>query len=106
MTSTTLRQAVKDYGENISLAALGAIEKKGDGEEVRVIYDATHGVLTNFLVRVRDLVRNPHGGRHPGGHGGDCVREVLALHARLRRVSRPPQDPSGGVRVGEIGLPN
>ena len=59
MTNTTLRQAVKDYGENLSLAALGAIEKKGDGEEVRVIYDATHGVLTNFLVRVRDLVRIP-----------------------------------------------
>ena len=59
MTCTTLRQAIATYGDLLFLAALGAIEKKGDGEEVRVIYDATHGVLTNFLVKVRDLVRNP-----------------------------------------------
>ena len=35
------------------------MEKNGESEEVRVIFDATHGVLTNYLVRVRDLVRNP-----------------------------------------------
>ena len=36
MTRTNLRQATGTYGDRLSLAALGAIEKKGDSEEVRV----------------------------------------------------------------------
>ena len=42
----------------MQLASLAAIEKKGS-EDVRVVYDGTHGVLTNFGIRVRDHVRNP-----------------------------------------------
>ena len=59
MVRMTLREALRRYGGTLSLAALGAIEKKGETDEVRVIFDATHGVLTNYQVRVRDLVRNP-----------------------------------------------
>ena len=43
MTRTTLREALSKYGETLSLAALGAIEKMGDTDKVRVIFDATHG---------------------------------------------------------------
>jgi hypothetical protein len=59
MSRTTLREALVAVGDTLSLAAIGAIEKKGESEEVRVIFDATRGVLTNYLIRVRDHVRNP-----------------------------------------------
>jgi hypothetical protein len=59
MGRTSLRQALSRYGDSLSVGAIGAIEKKGETEEVRIIFDATHGVLTNFLIRVRDHVRNP-----------------------------------------------
>ena len=50
MSRTTLREALTAYGDTLSLAAIGAIEKKGESEEVRVIFDATRGVLTNYLI--------------------------------------------------------
>ena len=56
---TTVREALVAYGDSISLVDLGALEKKGESEEVRSIFNATHGVVTNFLIRVRDHVRNP-----------------------------------------------
>ena len=59
MSRTTLREALAAYSDSLSLAAIGALEKKGESEEVRIIFDATHGVLVNFLIRVRDHVRNP-----------------------------------------------
>ena len=59
MSRTTLREALVAFGDTLSLAAIGAIKKKGESEEVRIIFDATRGVLTNYLPRVRDHVRNP-----------------------------------------------
>ena len=43
----TLREALETYGENLVVAAAGAIAKKGGGDEVRVIYDGTNGVILN-----------------------------------------------------------
>ena len=59
MTRSSLREALRKYGDSLCLAGIEAIEKKGHTEEVRIIFDATHGVLMNHIVRVRDLVRNP-----------------------------------------------
>ena len=59
MVRKTLGQALRDHGEHLSLAAIGAIEKKGSTDEVRVIHDASHGVLLNHCIRVRDQVRLP-----------------------------------------------
>ena len=53
------RQALRKHGADLSLAAIGAIEKKGSTSEVRVIHDASHGVLLNHCIRVRDQVRLP-----------------------------------------------
>ena len=59
MQTMTLGDALKRYGDDLLIAGIGAIEKKGNTEEVRVIFDATHGVLLNFVIRVRDHVRCP-----------------------------------------------
>mgnify|MGYP003330176764 CR=1 FL=1 len=54
MSRTTLREALEEYGDNLSIAATGAIEKKGKAGEVRVIFDGSRGVLVNLEIRVRD----------------------------------------------------
>ena len=41
------------------MAALDALGKKGESEEVRIIWDATRGALANFPSRVKDHVGNP-----------------------------------------------
>ena len=58
MGRLSLEDALARWGCRLRLAALAAIEKK-DSVDVRVVYDGTHGVLTNFGIRVRDHVRNP-----------------------------------------------
>ena len=40
-------------------AALGATEKKPDSGDVRIIFDGTHGVLTNGRIRITDRQRFP-----------------------------------------------
>ena len=47
------------FKDRLRIAALGAIEKSPGSEEFRIIFDGTHGVLTNREVRVRDQVRCP-----------------------------------------------
>ena len=61
MATTTLGQALDEYGDELILAATGAIAKKGHGpdSEVRVIYDGTNGVYLNVGIRIRDQVRFP-----------------------------------------------
>ena len=59
MESMTLDQALARFGDRFALTAIGAIAKKAGATDVRVIFDATHGVLTNFEIRVRDHVRCP-----------------------------------------------
>ena len=57
MGRTTLGEAFEKYGNDLTIAATGAIAKKGNapGGEVRVIYDGTNGVFLNFGIKVRDL---------------------------------------------------
>ena len=74
---TTLGDAPAKYGDALSLAALAAIEKKGETHEVRVISDATDGVLTNHAIKVRDQVRNPI---------SEDVKAVMTEMARRRRT--------------------
>ena len=59
MTRMSLREAMVEYGEDLTIAATGAIEKKGRTDEVRVIYDGSHGITLNPGIRVRDQVRYP-----------------------------------------------
>ena len=62
MRRYTLREARQKWGCRLRIAALGAIEKKPGSKEIRVLYDGTHGVLTNREVRVRDQLRFPQVG--------------------------------------------
>ena len=73
----TLGEALAKYGDTLSLAARGAIEKKGETDKVRVIFDASHGLLTNHTIKVRDKVRNPV---------SVDVKAVMAEMARRRRT--------------------
>ena len=61
MDRTTLGEALDKYGEELTIAATGAIAKKGNapGGEVRVIYDGTNGVLLNKDIKIRDQIRFP-----------------------------------------------
>jgi hypothetical protein len=59
MEVMTLEAALRRFGDRFSLTAIGAIAKKAGATDVRVIFDATHGVLTNYAIRVRDHVRRP-----------------------------------------------
>ena len=62
MIRLPLSEAQEHWGDRLRLAALGAIEKRPGSSEVRVIYDGTHGVLTNGQTRVRDQLRFPAAG--------------------------------------------
>ena len=66
-------EAVKEYGEGLVTAAVGALEKGEDS--FRIIHDATHGVKVNPRIKPRDQVR------YPGI--GEKMR-ILGRAARLR----------------------
>ena len=57
MRKATLEEVTKEYGSDICVAAIGAIEK-GDSS-FRIIHDATHGVQVNPRIIQRDQVRLP-----------------------------------------------
>ena len=57
MRRTSLESLREEYGNNVCVAALGAIEK-GDSS-FRIIHDATHGVQINPRIVQRDQVRLP-----------------------------------------------
>ena len=59
MYGTSVEQARADLGE-LSLASLGAIEKK-DGS-YRVLHDGSHGLAVNTKIRVQDQIHNPSAG--------------------------------------------
>ena len=46
-------------GDNLEIAATGAIAKNGKEGEVRVIFDGSHGCSLNPGIRVRDQVKYP-----------------------------------------------
>ena len=47
MRRSFLGEALAEYGDTLNLAAIGAIAKKAFLDEVRVIYDGSHGVKVN-----------------------------------------------------------
>ena len=59
MVQMTVRDALEEWGEDLVIAATGAIAKKGKEGEVRVIYDGSNGITTIPGIRVRDQVRHP-----------------------------------------------
>ena len=61
MTKMALGEALELYGDNLVIAATGAIAKKGTvpGGEVRVIYDGTDGVFLNYGIKIRDQIKFP-----------------------------------------------
>ena len=62
MLRLTLQEAIERFGAELLITATGAIEKKGRVGEVRVIFDASRGVLVNLGIRVRDQVKCPASG--------------------------------------------
>ena len=92
MLTMTLDEAIERFGEALLITATGAIEKKGKAGEVRVIFDASHGVLVNLTIRVRDQVRCPASGdakavlselRREGGTHVCIVYDVSKAHRRV-----------------------
>ena len=59
MTRTTIRKAMNRYGDALNIASAGAIGKKGRTDEVRVIFDGSHGIDLNSGIRVRDQIKYP-----------------------------------------------
>ena len=57
----TPAQAKARFGSSLVVASLGAVRKENSQGEVstRVVYDATHGVRVNSLIRMRDQDRAP-----------------------------------------------
>ncbi|CAE7746198.1 unnamed protein product, partial [Symbiodinium necroappetens] len=60
MIEVPTAEALASYGSKLSVASLGAIEKK-DGS-CRVVHDGTHGVNVNARIKLRDQLRNPTAG--------------------------------------------
>ena len=56
-----LGEAIGLYGNSLTIAATGAIAKKGmsTSDVVRVIYDGTNGVYLNYGIDIRDQVQFP-----------------------------------------------
>ena len=61
MKSVPLRWAQERYWDALVLAALGALEKKPGSGDVRIIFDGTHGVLTNERILYHGPPALPHG---------------------------------------------
>ena len=59
MCRTTVREAILEYGDDLEIAATGAIAKKSTSGEVRVIFDGTNGVHINVQICVRDQITPP-----------------------------------------------
>ena len=92
MMRMTLREAIARFGDSLLITATGAIEKKGREGEVRVIFDASRGVLVNLGIRVRDQVKCPASGdakvvlREIHGEGGTHIALVYDVSKAHRRV--------------------
>ena len=55
----SLGEALDRYGNDLLIAATGAIAKKGPGGDVRIIFDASNGCHLNQGIKIRDQVRFP-----------------------------------------------
>ena len=83
------------------MLATGAIEKKGRAGEVRVVFDASNGVIMNMPIRVlRDRVRCPAASvarialREMAWEGGSSVSIIYDISKAHRRV--PVEDSDWG----------
>ncbi|MDE0916488.1 MAG: hypothetical protein OSB57_15045 [Planctomycetota bacterium] len=92
MQRMSLEEAITKFGEDLMITATGAIEKKGREGEVRVIFDASHGVWVNLSIRVRDQVKCPASGdakavlkelRKEGNAHVCIVYDVSKAHRRI-----------------------
>ncbi|CAE7764855.1 DNAJC17, partial [Symbiodinium necroappetens] len=52
-------EAELEYQGRLAVAALGAVPKALDSDEVRVVHDGSHSVDVNHRIRVLDRIRNP-----------------------------------------------
>ena len=52
-------EAELEYEGRLAVAALGAVPKALDSDEVRVVHDGSHSVDVNHRIRVLDRIRNP-----------------------------------------------
>ncbi|CAK0885329.1 unnamed protein product, partial [Prorocentrum cordatum] len=55
----TMREAKRRWPERLRVAAFGAVQKAAGLGEWRVVFDATHHVLVNHQIKIRDQVRLP-----------------------------------------------
>ena len=60
MVEVTTAEARAQFGKQLAVASLGALEKK-DGS-YRVVHDGTNGITVNSAIRVRDQIRSPGAG--------------------------------------------
>ena len=105
MVQTTLRAAMTAYGDDLTIAATTAIEKKGRNDEVGVIFDATHGVNPNPGIRVRGQVCYSTAADTQIAVGGNGRRGRAALLDLVRHAHGPPPG-SGPGGLGLAGLPD
>ena len=47
MINMTVREAIAEWGDELNIASTAAIAKKGRTDEVKVLYDGTHGLDLN-----------------------------------------------------------
>ncbi|CAE7264418.1 Abcg1 [Symbiodinium natans] len=52
-------EAESEFKGRLAIAALGAVPKALDSDEVRVVHDGSYSVDVNHRIRVRDRIRNP-----------------------------------------------
>ena len=82
MAKMSLGEALDTFGDDLLIAATGAIAKKGSGPggEVRVIYDGTNGIFLNYGIRIRDQIKFP---------GAPDIKAVLANATSLPQPPVP-----------------
>ena len=90
MKQVTLREALHEYGGDLTIAATGAIEKKGRTDEVRVIYDGSNGIPLNPGIKVRDQVRFPTSadGRAVMEECAEAKRTHFSIHYDVAKAHR------------------
>ena len=109
MIQMSLREAIRRFGKDLIITATGAIEKKGKRGEVRVIFDATNGVLVNLFIRVRDQVKCPAAGdakavlRELHREGGSHTCLVYDISKAHRRV--PVDESEWGRQACQVEVP-
>ena len=71
--------AVEKFGGRLAVASLGAVPKELGSSKVRIIHDATHEVMINHRIRVRDRMRFSGGGDGQADEGGQAANPAVRL---------------------------